>query len=169
MSHNRRKVIRKLHQIVYCFAACILMVRDLPLSCRISAGRAIIKCRSLLGAWFTLNASRPRKKLLPFGKHFQLHFTHANAWVLLKIALKFVPKVYIKIFQHLFSSWLGADQAASHKLIQWWLIYWHIYALLGLNGLIMAYFIFSINIYHRCPVKSRDITSFERTILGVFN
>ena len=39
-------------------------------------------------------------------------------------------------FQHWFRSWLGAVQATSHYLNQWWLVYWHIYASLGLNELV---------------------------------
>ena len=39
------------------------------------------------------------------------------------------------IIQHWFRQWLGADQATSHYLNQWWLVYWHIYASLGLNEL----------------------------------
>ena len=31
--------------------------------------------------------------------------------------------------------WLGADQATSHYLNQWWFVYWHIYASFGLNEL----------------------------------
>ena len=41
----------------------------------------------------------------------------------------------LTIFQHWFRSWLGADQAASHYLNHWWLVYWRIYASLGLNEL----------------------------------
>ena len=37
------------------------------------------------------------------------------------------------IFQYRFRKWLGADQARSHFLNQWWLIYWSIYASLGPN------------------------------------
>ena len=44
----------------------------------------------------------------------------------------------LKIFQHWFRLWLGADQATSHYLNQSWLVYWRIYALLGLNELILA-------------------------------
>ena len=41
----------------------------------------------------------------------------------------------LTIFQHWFRWWLGADQATSHYLNQWWLVYWRIYASLGLNEL----------------------------------
>ena len=41
----------------------------------------------------------------------------------------------LTIFQHWFRWWLGADQATSHYLNQWWSVYWRIYASLGLNEL----------------------------------
>ena len=59
-----------------------------------------------------------------------------NVWIPTKISLKFVPKGPINnIFQHWFREWLGAVQATSHYLNQWWLVYWRIYASLGLNEL----------------------------------
>ena len=50
-------------------------------------------------------------------------------------------RVQLTISQHWFREWLGADQATSHCLNQWWLVYWLIYASLGLNELmdIMVY------------------------------
>ena len=47
-------------------------------------------------------------------------------------------RVQLRIFQHWFRSWLGADQATSHDLNQWWLVYWRIYASLGLNELMIT-------------------------------
>ena len=44
-------------------------------------------------------------------------------------------RVQLTIFQHWFRQWLGAGQATSHYLNQWWLVYWRIYASLGLNEL----------------------------------
>ena len=41
----------------------------------------------------------------------------------------------LTIFQHWFRWWLGAVQATSHYLKQWWQVYWRIYASLGLNEL----------------------------------
>ena len=41
----------------------------------------------------------------------------------------------LTIFHHWFRWWLGADQATSHYLNQWWFDYWHIYVSLGLNEL----------------------------------
>ena len=40
------------------------------------------------------------------------------------------------IFQYWFRSWLGADEATSHYLIQWCLVYWSIYVSLRLSELI---------------------------------
>ena len=45
------------------------------------------------------------------------------------------PRIQLTIIQHWFRKWLGADQAASHYLNQWWLIHRRIYATLGLNEL----------------------------------
>ena len=42
-----------------------------------------------------------------------------NVWISLKISMKYVIMV---------------QQATSHYLNQWWLVYWRIYAQLGLNG-----------------------------------
>ena len=42
-------------------------------------------------------------------------------------------RIHSTIFQHWFRQWLGADQATSHCLNQLLLIYWRIYASLGLN------------------------------------
>ena len=44
-------------------------------------------------------------------------------------------RVQLTIFQHWFRWWLGADQAPSHYLNQWWLDYRCIYASPGLNEL----------------------------------
>ena len=47
-------------------------------------------------------------------------------------------RVQLTIIQHRFRQWLGADQATSHYLNQWWLDYRRIYASLGLNELKLA-------------------------------
>ena len=41
----------------------------------------------------------------------------------------------LMIFKHWFRQWLGASQAISNYLNQWWLVYWCIYASLSLNEL----------------------------------
>ena len=53
-----------------------------------------------------------------------------------KFYQNFVPKSPINnIFHHWFRWRFGAVQATSHYLNQWWLVYWRIYASLGLNEL----------------------------------
>ena len=44
-------------------------------------------------------------------------------------------RVQLTIFPHWFRQWLGNDQATSHYLKQWWLVYWRTFASLGLNEL----------------------------------
>ena len=66
----------------------------------------------------------------------QTTFSSAFSWIKifefrLKIHSSFFPGVQLTIFQH----WLGAVQATSHYLNQWWVVYWRIYASLGLNEL----------------------------------
>ena len=45
------------------------------------------------------------------------------------------PRVQLTIIQHWFRWWLGAVQATSHYLNQWWLVNRRIYTSLGLNEL----------------------------------
>ena len=45
------------------------------------------------------------------------------------------PRPQLTIFHHCCRWWLGAGQATSHYLKQWWLIYRRIYASSGLNEL----------------------------------
>ena len=58
---------------------------------------------------------------------------------MLEFRLKFhwslFPRAQLIIFQHWFRQWLGAVQATSHYLKQWWLVYRRINALLDLNVL----------------------------------
>ena len=70
----------------------------------------------------------------------QTTFSSAISWMkMYEFRLKFhwslFLRVQLTIFQHWFRWWLGAIQATSHYLKQWWLIYRRIYASLGLNGL----------------------------------
>ena len=46
------------------------------------------------------------------------------------------PRFQSTIFHHWFRQWLGTNQATSHYLNQWWLVYWCIYGSLSLNKLI---------------------------------
>ena len=70
----------------------------------------------------------------------QTTLSNAFSWmIMLEFRLKFHWSLSIRVprilFQHWFRWWLGADQATSHYLNQWWLVYWRIYASLGLNEL----------------------------------
>ena len=60
-------------------------------------------------------------------------FLNATNWISINISLKCVPTVRIHNIPALVRLWLGADQATSHYLNQWWLVCWRIYATLGLN------------------------------------
>ena len=66
----------------------------------------------------------------------QMTFSHAFSWMkMYELWLTFHKLCSYGIFQHLFRYLLGADQAKSHYLNQWCLVYWRIYAPLGLNEL----------------------------------
>ena len=70
----------------------------------------------------------------------QTTFSNAFSWMkLFESQLKFhwslFPRVQLTIFQQWFRWWLGAVQATSHYLNQWWLVYRRIYVSLGLNEL----------------------------------
>ena len=73
----------------------------------------------------------------------QTTLSNAFSWMkMFKFRLKFHWSLFLRvqftIFQHWFRQWLGADQATSHYLKQWWLDYWRIYASLGLNELMSS-------------------------------
>ena len=62
-----------------------------------------------------------------------VHFLECK-WISLKISLKIVLIiVLINNIPALVQVWIGAEQATSHYLNQWWLVYCRIYASLGLN------------------------------------
>ena len=67
-------------------------------------------------------------------------FWNASSWMkMYELQLKFQLNLCIGIqailFHHWFRYWLGAWSAPSHYLKQWWVIYWSIYASLGINEL----------------------------------
>ena len=95
----------------------------------------------------TLSSLRPRPNRRHFADDiFKCIFENENEWISPRISLKFVLKVRINNIPSLFIYLLGAVQATSHYLNQWWLVYWRIYASLGLNEL---------NIYP-CVVFQKD-------------
>ena len=83
--------------------------------------------------------------------------TYSNAFSSTKMSefwLKFhwsvFRRVQLTLFQHWFRQCLGTVQATSHYLNQWWLVYWRIYAALGLN---------SVDTVKRTPVRQSCIQS----------
>ena len=60
-------------------------------------------------------------------------FFNDNVRISLTIHWSLFLRAQLTIFQHWFRKWLGADQATSDYLNQWWLDYRCIYASLGLN------------------------------------
>ena len=90
--------------------------------------------------WYAiiLNTLRPR----PNGRHFadeifKYIFLNENAWIAIKISLKFVPEGFINNIPSLVQTMAWHRQATSRYLNQWWLVYWRINASLGLNELIV--------------------------------
>ena len=84
----------------------------------------------------TLNTLRPRQN----GRHFadiifKCIFLNENVWISIEISLKFIPKGPMHNIPALVQIMACADQATSHYLHQWWLIYWRIYTSLGLTEL----------------------------------
>ena len=82
-----------------------------------------------------VNTLRPRKNVWQFADNIlKCHYLNENAWISIKILLKFVSRVQSTIFQHWLRSWLGVDQATSHNLNQGWLAYCCIHVSFSLNG-----------------------------------
>ena len=71
--------------------------------------------------------------------HFQIQKTLREWKKMYEFRLRFHRNLFLwyklTIFQHWFRKWLGTDQATSHYLNLLWLVYWRIYASLGLNDL----------------------------------
>ena len=112
---------------------------------------------------------RQRQNCCHFHKwHFQTYFLNENVGISLHRSL--FLRCQLTIFQNWFRKWLGADQVASHYLNQRWLLYWCIYASLGLNELILI----CNSFYHFdpepnaedsiCPSKYRCCTTHTRQL-----
>ena len=88
---------------------------------------------------YPINTLRPRQNGCHFPDNiFKWIFLNKHVWIKIKISLKFVPKVPINNIPALVLIRLGAGQATSHYLNQWWLFYWSIHASLGLNELYLS-------------------------------
>ena len=71
---------------------------------------------------------------------FRTTFSNTFSWMKmyefrLRFHLSLFLRIQLTILLHWFRWWLGAVQATSHYLNQWWLVYWRIYASLGLSEL----------------------------------
>ena len=107
-----------------------------------------------------------RDKMVAF---FQTTFSNRfSCMKMLAFRLKFqwslFPWVQLILFQHWFRYWLGAVQATSHYLNQWWLDYRRIYASLGLNELTA---IFHINVIV-CPCAKFHLPCFKWVYVAIF-
>ena len=129
----------QIHSHVYMFylAGAVCYIR-----CIISTWISERGYESFLGCGskqrWPLNTLWPRQNGRQLSRrHFQMHFYWMKLYEFrLKCHCILFPRVQITLFQHWFRQWLGAGQATSHYLNQWWLVYWRIYASLGLNELI---------------------------------
>ena len=88
---------------------------------------------SLLTRW-----GRDKMDVILSDDIFKWIFLNENVWILIKISLKFVFKGPINNIPALVQIMGWRQQATSHYLNQWWLVYWRIYASLGLNELMIA-------------------------------
>ena len=93
--------------------------------------RSCIENDSLYVSWHLLNTVRPKQNYWHFTDEiFKCIFFNKNVWISLTFSLKFVPNVPI-------DNILAMVQimARRHYLNLWWLVYWRIDTLLGLNEL----------------------------------
>ena len=93
------------------------------------------------GKWWPfclgLNTLRPTQDYCHFTDGiFKCISLNEYVWISLKISQKFAPNVRINDIPSLVQKMACTDQAISHYLNQWWLIYWRIYASLLLSELI---------------------------------
>ena len=85
-----------------------------------------------------INTLRPRQNGRRFADDtFKCFFLNENVGNLIEISLKFVPKSPINNIPALVQimAWRRSGDKPSHYPNQWWLVYWRIYASLGLNEL----------------------------------
>ena len=80
-----------------------------------------------------VNTLRPRQNGRYFaGDIFKCISLNENAWILLKISLKILPKAWMNNIPALVQIMAWRQPGDSHYLNQWWLVYWCIYASLSL-------------------------------------
>ena len=110
---------------------------------------------------YNFNTLWPRRNEQHFADDiFKRIFFNENIWISIKISLKLVPKGPIKDIHAWFRQRLGAVQATSHYLNQWWLIYRRIYASRSLDEL-RQFHCRSVIIYKSSVNWQPDKNSFE--------
>ena len=81
-----------------------------------------------------VNTLRPRQNGRYFAEDiFKFIFLNENAWISIKISLKFVCIVPINNILALVQIMAWRRQGDSQYLNEWWLVYWRIYESFGLN------------------------------------
>ena len=106
-----------------------------PVSYGYNTCMKIYSCCQWVNVWLLTYWGRDKMAAI-----FQTKFSNAFSWMkMYEFRLRFhwslFPRFKLTIFHHWFWWWLGADQATSHYLNQWWFVYWRIYASLGSNEL----------------------------------
>ena len=90
----------------------------------------------LIKTFIQINSLRPRQNRRHFPDDiFKSILLNESIWISFEISPKFVPKGPINNNPSLVQIMACSRQASSHFLNQWWLVYWRIYASLGLNEL----------------------------------
>ena len=86
-------------------------------------------------SWY-INSFRPRRNKRHLTDDIlKFIFLNENVWISFWFHWRLFLRFELTIFKHWLRWWLGADQATSHYLNEWWLVYWCIYASLSLNEL----------------------------------
>ena len=129
-----------LNTICLCLTWLIWLITDsYPMICTLSFYRDV-GVRA-----FTISVVSRRQSLTHLGRDkmtaiFQTTVSNEfSCMIMLEFRLKFhwslFLRVQLSIVHHWFRWWLGAVQATSHYLKQWWLVYRRIYVSLGLDEL----------------------------------
>ena len=107
-------------------------------------------CNSLLTHWCS-------EKMVDI---YQTTFSNAFSWIkifafLIQFDWSLFLRIQLTIIQHRFRKWLGADQATSHYLNQWWsMLLTHI-SVLGLNT-INQFYKSSVSIFQQFSNRAFD-------------
>ena len=108
-----------------CFPGCVFVTNmNLSFGGQFAQVCLTIQCYIIVCHKSFINTLRPRQN----GRHFaddifECTFLNGNVWIPIKISLQFVPKGPINNIPALVQIILGAVQATSHYLNQWWLVY----------------------------------------------